>query len=69
MSLFEYLQLQPIDPQEDGTVSDLDAYREDDVIDLSGDEDGESLQRGWDRISHDLHDFGDMNDAYDGDGY
>lgn len=55
MSLFQYLQLQPIDPQEDGTVSDLDQYNEDEVIDLTQDEDGEALVREWEEISESLH--------------
>ena len=55
MSLFQYLQLQPIDPQDDGTVSDLDQYDEDEVIDLTEDADGEELEREWDEIERDLH--------------
>ena len=55
MSLFQYLQLQPIDPQDDGTVSDLDQYNEDEVIDLSADEDGETLIQEWEQITNDLH--------------
>lgn len=55
MSLFQYLQLQPIDPQDDGTVSDLDQYDEDEVIDLTEDADGEELVREWDQIQRDLH--------------
>lgn len=55
MSLFNYLQLQPIDPQDDGTVSDLDQYEADEVIDLSEDADGEALIREWDEIERDLH--------------
>jgi len=55
MSLFQYLQLQPIDPQDDGTISELDAYAEDETIDLSGDEDGATLLREWEQISQDLH--------------
>lgn len=55
MSLFQYLQLQPIDPQDDGTVSDLDQYDEDEVIDLSADEDGETLLEAWEQISNDMH--------------
>ena len=57
MSLFEYLQLQPIDPQEDGSVSELDRYREDDVIDLSYDEDGDDLVRKLSAMSDDFNDF------------
>ena len=56
MSLFQYLQLQPIDPQDDGTVSELDQYEEDEVIDLSQDEDGEKLLQEWEAITRDLHD-------------
>lgn len=59
MSLFQYLQLQPIDPQDDGTVSDLDQYEEDEVIDLSQDEDGATLLQEWEEISKDLHGTGD----------
>lgn len=58
MSLFEYLQLQPIDPQEDGSISDLDQYEQDDVFDLSRDEDGETLMRKLDEMSHAMHDTG-----------
>lgn len=55
MSLFNYLQLQPIDPQDDGTISDLDEYTPDETIDLSGDADGEELAREWEEIEKDLH--------------
>lgn len=55
MSLFQYLELQPIEPQEDGTVSDLDKYNEDEVIDLTQDEDGEVLAREWEEITEALH--------------
>lgn len=55
MSLFQYLQLQPIDPQDDGSVSDLDQYSEDEVIDLTQDEDGATLLHEWEMIENDLH--------------
>jgi hypothetical protein len=55
MTLFPYLQLQPIDPQEDGTISDLDKYEEDETIDLSSDTDGETLEQEWEEITRDLH--------------
>jgi hypothetical protein len=55
MSLFPYLQLQPIDPQDDGTVSDLDKYEEDETFDLNNDTDGETLQKEWDEIYSALH--------------
>ena len=55
MTLFHYLQLQPIDPQDDGTISDLDKYEEDEVIDLENDPDGETLAEAWEKITQDLH--------------
>lgn len=54
MSLFQYLQLQPIDPQDDGTISDLDQFDADEVIDLDEEASGEELIREWDEIEHDL---------------
>lgn len=54
MSLFKYLELQPIDPQDDGTVSDLDYYEQDEVIDLSHDADGEELVEQLDKMVHDF---------------
>jgi len=45
MSLLQYLQLQPIDPQDDGTVSDLDDFPQDEVIDLTEEDDGDTLAR------------------------
>jgi len=59
MSLFQYLQLQPVDPQDDGSISDLDAHPQDEVIDLSQDEDGETLIREWEEISQDMHEARD----------
>ena len=47
MSLFQYLQLQPIDPQDDGSVSELDEYEQD--------EDGATLLQEWEQITKDLH--------------
>lgn len=58
MSIFNYLQLQPVDPQDDGTTSDLDEYAEDEVIDLTQDEDGEVLAQEWAEIEKDLHAVG-----------
>jgi len=55
MSVFQYLQLQPIDPQDDGSISELDQYEEDEVIDLSGDEDGGALLNKWEEITESLH--------------
>ncbi|HWT40201.1 MAG TPA: hypothetical protein VN081_02940 [Dongiaceae bacterium] len=50
MTVFNYLQLQPIDPQDDGTVSDFDEYQQDETIDLSQDDDGEALTEAWSHI-------------------
>lgn len=55
MSLYDYLQLQPIDPQDDGSVSELDQYEEDELIDLSHDEDGDELMRRFDEMARDMH--------------
>jgi hypothetical protein len=55
MSLYPYLQLQPIDPQDDGSISDLDQYKEDETIDLTSDEDGEALDQQWTKITQALH--------------
>lgn len=55
MSLFQYLKLQPVEPKDDGTISDLDNYSEDEVIDLTHDEDGEVLAHEWDEITSALH--------------
>lgn len=50
MSLYEFLQLQPVEPQADGTVSDLDIYRTDDEIDLNNEDIDNSI---WDKINKD----------------
>lgn len=55
LPLLRYLKLQPIDPQDDGSMSALDVYDEDEEIDLSQDEDGEALLKEWDEISTTLH--------------
>ena len=55
MSLFQYLKLQPVEPTDDGSVSDLDNYAQDDTIDLSHDEDGEVLAREWEEITDSMH--------------
>lgn len=55
MSIFKYLQLQPVEPLDDGTISELDQYAEDDTIDLSSDMDGEVLMRKLDEMARDMH--------------
>ena len=54
MSVFQFLELQPIDPQDDGSISELDQYTPDETIDLSGDVDGEALLHDWEMIEQDL---------------
>lgn len=54
-SVFHYLKLQPVDPQDDGSVSDLDQYEEDDVIDLSEEAEGAEIMQAWDQIERDMH--------------
>lgn len=54
MSIFNYLQLQPVEPTEDGTVSELDTYDEDETIDLSGDIDEQALDAAWDKVIDDF---------------
>jgi len=55
MTLFPYLQLQSIDPQDDGTVSDLDKFQEDETFDLSSDPDGDALIKQWSEITKSMH--------------
>ena len=63
MSLYNYLKLQPIDPQDDGSVSDLDAYDEDETIDLTDDIDEETLDKEWARVINDMHEDVDETDS------
>lgn len=52
-SIYQYLQLQPVDPQDDGTVSDLDEYQQDEVIDLNEDIDEQTLENEWQQVLDD----------------
>lgn len=54
MSLLQYLQLQPVDIQDDGSISELDAY-DNDSIDLSSDDGGTGLIDSWLHFSDDMH--------------
>lgn len=62
MSLLQYLQLQPIDPQDDGTVSDLDDFPQDELIDLTEEDDGDTLAQSWEEIDETLHVLNDIDD-------
>lgn len=55
MSIFNYLELQPLEPTEDGTVSELDTYDQDETIDLNEDIDEKTLDQVWDRVLKDFH--------------
>jgi hypothetical protein len=55
MSVFQYLQLQPVDPQDDGTVSELDQYEHDEVIDLSEESENQDIIQAWEKLEHDIH--------------
>lgn len=54
MSIYKYLQLQPVDPQDDGTTSDLDEYAQDETIDLTHDIDERALDEAWEKIEQDF---------------
>ncbi len=54
MSIFSYLQLQPVDPHDDGTISDLDEYEQDETIDLTDDIDEAELDAAWSKVINDL---------------
>jgi len=49
-----YLQLQPVEPSDDGTVSPLDDYAHDDELDLTQDFDGAALESAWTTILNDI---------------
>jgi hypothetical protein len=55
MSIYQYLQLQPVEPNDDGTDdSPLDEYQHDETIDLQNDIDEQSLDESWNKIVKDL---------------
>jgi len=55
MPELQYLQLQPVEPNDDGTTnSPLDDFQHDDPIDLSTDVDGENLESSWEHILSEL---------------
>ena len=55
MTLFPYLELQPIDPQDDGTISELDQFEADEPFDLTQEVDGALLAQEWDEIQQSMH--------------
>jgi len=54
MSILQFLQLQPVEPSDDDTVSPLDAYEHDETIDLNDDIDESVLDQEWDMVINDL---------------
>ena len=54
MSILTFLKLQPVEPTDDGTVSPLDEYEQDETIDLSADIDEEVLDQEWSMVINDL---------------
>lgn len=55
MSLLKYLQLQPVEPNDDGTSdSPLDDYARDEDISLDDDIDEQELENAWSHIVEDI---------------
>lgn len=55
MSILQYLQLQPVDPKNDGSDdSDLDQYAQDETISLKDNIDAQALDKEWTDIVDDL---------------
>lgn len=52
---YQFLQLQPIDPQDDGVTSDLDEYSEDETIDLTQETDEATLDHAWEQVMNAMH--------------
>lgn len=54
MSILNYLKLQPVDPRDDGTTSDLDEYAQDETIDLKHDISEQELDASWAKVIKDF---------------
>jgi len=54
MSILQFLQLQPVEPTDDDTVSPLDDYQHDETIDLNSDIDEAVLEQEWEAVINDL---------------
>lgn len=50
MSILQFLQLQPVEPTDDDTVSPLDDYQHDEVIDLEEEIDEVVFEQKWDEV-------------------
>jgi hypothetical protein len=53
-NILKYLQLQTVDPTNDGTTSALDEYEHDEILDLSADIDENVLDQAWGAVIDDL---------------
>ena len=54
MSILQFLQLQPVEPSDDDTISPLDDYMHDEIIDLNSEIDESVLTEEWDMVMNDL---------------
>jgi len=55
MSLLQYLKLQPVEPNDDGTSdSPLDDYAQDESISLDDELDEQALDEAWNNIVKDI---------------
>lgn len=55
MPLLQYLQLQPVEPNDDGSSdSPLDSYEQDENITLDDYIDGQQLEDAWNHIVEDI---------------
>jgi len=53
-NILKYLQLQTVDPTNDGTTSALDEYEHDETLDLSADIDENVLDQAWGAVIDDF---------------
>lgn len=54
MSILQFLQLQPVEPTDDDTVSPLDEYEHDETFDLGADINESVLDQTWDMVLNDF---------------
>lgn len=54
LNILKYLKLQPVEPTDDGTLSPLDAYEEDETLDLDQEVDGAVLDQEWASVINEL---------------
>lgn len=54
MSILPFLQLQPVEPTDDDSVSPLDEYEPDETLDLNADVDESVLDQEWDMVMNDM---------------